>query len=413
MSINLNLNWKSLVAVIVFAVYMKHGLIPRALPYGPAVPVALEDRPVFSDVDLTNDSLRAHRGKLSKIYERVPEGVEPLMKGPETVVFGNDGTMYVLTEDGNFVSLTDFEYKDDGITITAKTSLVVDLGMGRPLGGKISKDDTLYAADTLLGLIQVQNVSDPRTRSKVQLVASKVMTDDGWSQILYADDVDIGSKSGIIYFSDASEIPPDRMGTRTWDTMYASKTDFVRGKRTGRLLSYNPKSDEVKVLATGIWFANGIAVDQEETFVMVSETFSGRILRYNLVGEKQGQMEVMTENLPGYPDGADCSYSGSGFCYAPFPSSALPLMKIIFGMAHPFDTILRTLVMMIPKAIAPDIIPYGGFVEIDPLDGGTVQRIIQDPTGKDIQTICGVTEHENKLYLGSLHNPFVGVYDFT
>ena len=39
--------------------------------------------------------------------------------------------------------------------------------------------------------------------------------------------------------------------------------------------------------------------------------------------------------------------------------------------------------------------------------------LIQDPTGKDIGALTGVTVHDNKLYLGSLENDFVGVYDLS
>jgi hypothetical protein len=38
------------------------------------------------------------------IFERVQDGSEPLMKGAETVVFGGNGIMYVLTEEANLLS---------------------------------------------------------------------------------------------------------------------------------------------------------------------------------------------------------------------------------------------------------------------------------------------------------------------
>lgn len=147
-------------------------------------------------------SLACADGRLQKIYERVIEGKEPLMKGPETVVFGNDGTMYILTEEAKLLSLTEFE-SINSVKVTAKATLLMDLGMGRPLGGKFAPDGTLYVADTLLGLIRIQNPSNGG--SKVELVASAVKGADGnWSRILYADDVAIGPKTGMVYFSDGT-----------------------------------------------------------------------------------------------------------------------------------------------------------------------------------------------------------------
>ena len=53
---------------------------------------------------------------------------------------------------------------------------------------------------------------------------------------------------------------------------------------------------------------------------------------------------------------------------------------------------------------------YGGVVEIDPGNGQT--RLLQDPRGEDIGImLTGVTLWDEKQYLGSLHNDYIGVYD--
>ena len=140
-------------------------------------------------------------GKLKKIYERVPEGADPLLKGAETVVFDNRGTMYALTEEAKLVKLSDFEQVENSPIITAKVTEVVYLGVGRPLGAKFASDGSIYIADPHLGLIRVKNVND--SQSKVELIASRVKDENGtWSQILYANDVAIGPKTGMVYFTD-------------------------------------------------------------------------------------------------------------------------------------------------------------------------------------------------------------------
>jgi hypothetical protein len=145
-------------------------------------------------------------GKLQKIHERLEEGKRTLMRGPETVLFDNDGILLALTEEANLVSLTDFEKDDSDTTkITAKTTLIANLGNGRPLGGKFTSDGTLYIADAVLGLTRIKNPRDPK--SKLELVASTVMDMDGAGQetrILFADDVAIGPKTGMVYFTDGT-----------------------------------------------------------------------------------------------------------------------------------------------------------------------------------------------------------------
>jgi hypothetical protein len=131
-------------------------------------------------------------GKLTKIHERLAENEESLLKGPETILFDNHGKMFALTEEGFLVSITDFEAEPNN-KVTAKVSRVADLGFGRPLGGRFDKDGTLYIADAHLGLTRLKH---PIEENKVELVASRVFDNGNYSQILYANDVVIGSKTG-------------------------------------------------------------------------------------------------------------------------------------------------------------------------------------------------------------------------
>ena len=118
------------------------------------------------------------------------------------------GKLYVLTEDGNLVRLNNSKQKVSPSSHTpiqnVDTTLVVNLGPGRPLGGKFTYDGkTLYIADTLLGLVRVQNVENKKSQSKVEIVASSVVDKEGnESRILYANDVDIGPVTGHVYFTD-------------------------------------------------------------------------------------------------------------------------------------------------------------------------------------------------------------------
>jgi hypothetical protein len=64
--------------------------------------------------------------------------------------------------------------------------------------------------------------------------------------------------------------------------------------------------------------------------------------------------------------------------------------------------------MLLPPALAPKPKPYGGLYEFDAETGNLT--VIQDPTGQDIGMLTGVTVHDNKLYLGSLRNDYIGVY---
>ena len=67
---------------------------------------------------------------------------------------------------------------------------------------------------------------------------------------------------------------------------------------------------------------------------------------------------------------------------------------------------------MLPNAMTPEPEPYASIEIIDP-ETKTYVGIVQDPSGKDISLLTGVTYHDDKLYLGSLRNNFIGVYDLV
>lgn len=407
-----------LLAGVLSYTFAGRSLFEHFFPHGFPVRIPASERGGYAEVDFSNDSLQAKHGKLTKIIERLEEGQEPLLKGPETVIIGPNGGIYAISRGAKLVLLSDFQGTNDPHTKSAKTTLAADLGNGAPLGGKFTPDgNTLYIADALLGLTRIRDF-DNYPNSKLELVASKVLDNGVMTPLLFADDVAIGPKTGKVYFSDATDIAPDRMiQEQDWDLMYASKVDCVRGKRTGRLLQYNPETEEVTVLARDLHFANGVGVDKDETYLVQSQTFSMRLSKYHLSGPRKGNFETIIDShqLAGYTDGADCSWASSGAsagkCYVAVPSTILPAMKFVGAMPHPIDQFLRGLLMMLPKSLAPPPVDYGCVVEVD-METGAI-RVLQDPTAKDMNFLTGVTAHDNKLYLGSLHEDVVGVYDLN
>jgi hypothetical protein len=141
-----------------------------------------------------------------------------------------------------------------------------------------------------------------------------------------------------------------------------------------------------------------------------AETFALKLVKFSL--EDKMLTTVVSEELTGYPDGVDCSES---LCYAVMPSAIPPLVKWLLIIPYPLDVVVRSLLMALPKKMAPPVEKYGGIVEVDvfgTMGGGSV-RLIQDPLAADVGMINGVTVHNNKLYLGSLQNNYIAVYDLS
>src|SRR6185437_2363233 len=85
----------------------------------------------------------------------------------------------------------------------------------------------------------------------------------------FADDVTV-ARDGTVYFSDAST----KFGPQEY------LLDMLEGRPHGRLVRYDPATHKTEVLLPGMCFANGVALSQNEDFLLVNETYRFRILRY-------------------------------------------------------------------------------------------------------------------------------------
>ena len=98
---------------------------------------------------------------------------------------------------------------------------------------------------------------------------------------LLTDDLDISS-DGIIYFSDASSVNNLENNGDDW------------GEPNGRLLAYDPQTNETSLLLDGLYFTNRVAIAPDESYVLVNESSLGRVRRYWLAGPNKGETEVFS-----------------------------------------------------------------------------------------------------------------------
>ncbi|EJK56193.1 hypothetical protein THAOC_23968 [Thalassiosira oceanica] len=387
------------------------------LPYGPAVDIPPNRRPTTSDVDTSNESLRlSPRGKLTKIYERFEyDGrvAEPLLIGPETIFFDSSGKMFAINERSNLISITDIRPQDSGNSgdqsvMYGTVKEEAYLGVGRQLSGKFDSRGCLYFSDVIVGLARICNKQGKF--GHVEQVCSRVRRGDTWSSVNYVDDIDIDAKSGHVYFTAATDTLVDRHPfSRQWDLLYASKLEGLSGRRTGLLLRYKPETNEVDVLAEDVAFANGVAISREGTHVLYTSTFEARVFKLSLTtGVKE---ELLVGQLPGLVDGTDCSHR-TGLCYAAIPATLPALPKFVMTLPSSFGIIVRTFLLMLPRSLSPKQDPYAAVAEFHPGDLDTaayVTRLWQDPDGKDISMVTGVTVHGERVYIGTLNGNYIGV----
>jgi sugar lactone lactonase YvrE len=294
--------------------------------------------------------------------------------GPETVALDAHGQIYATTHEGHIVRL-----RPDG---TSPENWVTT--GGRPLGIRFDAAGNLVVADAFRGLLRIA------PDGTISVLATEA---DG-TPIFYANSVDVAA-DGKVYFSDAST----KFGARQWGGTYpASLLDILEHGGHGRLLVYDPDTRKATTVVAGLNFANGVAIAPDQSFVLVNETGTYRVLRHWITGPRQGRSEPLIENLPGFPDNLSTGRDGRFWVGVISPRNTL--VDRLSGA--PF---VRSMVQRLPTFVRPKAVAYGHVLAID--QAGRVLASLQDPDG-GYQLTTGATEADDYIYVGSLVMPSLG-----
>ncbi|HEX5888150.1 MAG TPA: SMP-30/gluconolactonase/LRE family protein [Pyrinomonadaceae bacterium] len=287
---------------------------------------------------------------------------------PEDVAIDPGGRIYGGFEDGRIMQLW-----PDGSEprVFANTQ-------GRPLGLVFDRDENLIVADAWRGLLSINRVGE------IRLLADEA---DG-VKFGCLNDLDVAA-DGTIYFTEASHKFP----------MTEHVSDLLEHQPNGRLLAWDPKTQKPRTLLRDIYFANGVAVSPDQSFVLVAETGMYRIRRVWLSGPKSGQSDIFIDNLPGFPDGISSNGKDKFWLAMVTPRQAL-FDRLL---PRPF---LRKVVYRLPKFLQPAPQRYSFVLALNPQ--GQVVENLQNGSSDCYAQIANVLEHNNNLYFGSIGEDTVG-----
>lgn len=288
--------------------------------------------------------------------------------GPEDVAVDAQARIYGGMRDGRIL-----RFQPDG----SEPEVFTHTG-GRPLGLHFDAAGNLVVADAYKGLLSISPEGSITVLS----------TEEGGVLFRLTDDVDIAA-DGTIYFSDASYK----------FSVAEFMLDVMEHGANGRLLAYDPTTKTTRRLLDNLYFANGVAVSPDQSFVLVAESTKYRVKRYWLTGPRAGESDVFIDNLPGVPDGI--SSNGKDAFWLAIVTPRDPLLDALLPRAF-----LRKILLRLPW-LQPDLLKRYGFVLGLDMDGRVVHNL-QDPSGKSYAVITSVQEHGGMLYLGSIAEDAVG-----
>ena len=288
--------------------------------------------------------------------------------GPEDVAIDSQGRVYTGVLDGHIYRL-----QADGTRPE-----VFSQTYGRPLGLKFDRNGNLIVADAVKGLLSVA------PDGSVTILSNQA---DG-VPFSCTNDLDIAG-DGTIYFTDASYKFP----------LTELKADLLEHRPNGRLLAYDPATGKTRAVLRDLYFANGVAVSPDQSFVLVNETGTYSVRRLWLTGDKRGQSETFIENLPGFPDGI--SSNGKGLFWVAIVNRRDATLD--FLLRHPF---LRKMVMRLPNFLQPAIKRYAFVLALDA--NGKVMHNLQDASPNCFAELANVVEYNGSLYFGSIGESAIG-----
>ena len=284
---------------------------------------------------------------------------------PEDVALDSEGKIYAGFEDGRIMVL-----QPDG----TQPRVFANTG-GRPLGLIFDQSGNLIVADAIKGLLSVNKTGE------IKLLADEA---DG-ARFQCLNDLDIGA-DGTIYFTEASQKFP----------MTQHVNDLLEHQPNGRLLALDPQRHRPRTLLRDLYFANGVAVSPDQTYVLVAETGKYRIRRFWL---KDSKTDVFIDNLPGFPDGISSNGKDKFWLALVTPRQAL----VDRMLPYPF---VRKMVVRMPKFLQPGPQRHSFVLGLDP-QGRVVDNLQNDSTDCYAQ-IANVIEHNGTLYFGSIGEDTVG-----
>jgi sugar lactone lactonase YvrE len=287
--------------------------------------------------------------------------------GPEDVTAGHDGRLYATTTGGAVLRIDSF----------GNVAEFADVG-GRALGIEIDADGSLLVANAYLGLQRV--LQDGSVIGLLDEVDGKPLR--------YADDLAI-ARDGTVYFSEAST----KFGAAQYGGTYAgSLLDIMEHGGHGQIIEFKPATGEARVIIDDLNFANGVAISDDQAYLLIAETGSYRILKHWLQGPDAGSTEVLMDNLPAFPDNINNGRNGRFWI-----GMIAPRSKQLDDLSDkPF---VRKLVQRLPAAFRPKAEPYSHVIAIN--GDGQVLMNLQDPAAR-FPALTGVLETRKALYLTTL-----------
>jgi len=302
-----------------------------------------------------------------------------MIEAPEDVILDRNDVLYAGSRHGDIIRFFPPNYE--------RMEVFAHIG-GQPLGMAFDRQDNLYVCIGGMGLYRikpdgtVEKATDETNRSLYSV------NDD--SRLRLADDLDI-TDDGLIFFSEATV----RYEMDEWPV------DGLEARGNGRIICYDTKTGATHTALRGLKFPNGVAVASDGQSILFAETFGCSVKRYWFAGPKKGAVEVVMDNLPGYPDNINLASDGNYWL------ALVGMRSPSLDLAWKMPGFRRRMAKRVPvdEWLFPNI-NTGCVVKFN--EQGKILESFWDLKGVNHPMITSMREHRGYLYLGGIANNRIG-----
>lgn len=250
-------------------------------------------------------------------------------------------------------------------------------------GMEFDQAGNLIALQNGVGLIKIDQ------QKQIRQLATH--TPDG-APILMGTGLQIAA-DGTIYFANMSS--EDVSSARTFSKL------ILEMKPKGGVYAYHPVEKRLSTISEGHFFANGLALSADESFLLLSETTKYRVLKIWLSGTKQGQSEIFMDNLAGFPN--NISRRANGNFWLGFTTKRKDQLDKIHSKRG-----MKRFVFGLPRFVQPKAEKFGMVLEVS--EKGEIVDALFDPQGRIVSEAGAVEEIADYLYLGGDVVSYVSKY---
>jgi ribose transport system permease protein len=258
---------------------------------------------------------------------------------------------------------------------------------GLPLGHVWDLDGNLLVA---VGGIGVQRIlPDGATQTVANQVRRNWLSIHDDSAIRFADDLDL-TADGAIWLSDFS--------TRTNAAEYM--LELVEYRPNGRVIRIDRDGSTEIVIRNHI-FPNGICTAHDGQSILIASTGLYRVDRLWVSGPKQGQLETVLEDLPGYPD--NINRASDGNYWMSFVGMRTPMSDLMMKYPAARRRMTKELPMddwIVPQLNVSCVVKFDGT--------GRILKVMWDETLAHYPMVTSINEHGGFLYLCGINNNRIG-----